>query len=616
MTAPITSEIPPPIDVHRVIASLEDGAPTTHANRIPALPELPASPPENFYARLAEVCGLAYVAELPVPLESGQASVHCLTATWLSRTRSYPYFQNDHLVIATADPLQEAAIFEKIAAAAAAPTFTLVVTHPQEISRALQQAYYFYLAAITEGWMLALYHRQSSRAYMTPIVPRVFPIALGFVYFAALALIPSITLTWSFIFLTLLYLTSNIVKFVVTLAGRRADPLLRVKKGELETLLPDDLPVYTVLVPLKDEAKLVPTIVTNIAALAYPREKLDIKFVVEATDSPTLDALEALGIGQVGTDLTPFDYTCEIIRVPPGSVSTKPRSCDYALNFARGSYVVIFDAEDRPEPDQLKKAVLAFLRAPLNTVCVQGKLTYFNADQNLLTRLFTLEYGFWFDFFLPGLQIAGSPVPLGGTSNHFSVTHLRRLGMWDPYNVTEDADLGLRIFRQGKRTVVMDSYTFEEANSRFGNWIRQRTRWQKGFLLTFLVHTAHPLTLIHEIGWRKFLWTSIVFGGNFFFPVFNLVLWGITLLWLLNIWSIAVHPLIHSAALANLILGNGFYIITHLLPALKQKQYRMVPYALLLPLYWLLISVASARAYIQFMSSPYNWEKTRHGLSG
>ncbi len=214
-------------------------------------------------------------------------------------------------------------------------------------------------------------------------------------------------------------------------------------------------------------------------SLDYPREKLDIKLLLEEDDPETLAEIRA----------AEWPSCVETIIVPHGSPKTKPKACNHGLLAARGEYLVIYDAEDRPEPDQLKKAICAFRRVDPRVVCLQAKLNYYNPRQNHLTRFFTLEYTSWFDLFLPGLHVLSAPIPLGGTSNHFRVKALRDLGGWDPFNVTEDCDLGIRLHREGYRTAVLDSTTWEEANSRLFNWIRQRSRWVKGYIQTHLVHT-------------------------------------------------------------------------------------------------------------------------------
>ncbi|MCW8133955.1 MAG: glycosyltransferase, partial [Planctomycetota bacterium] len=269
-------------------------------------------------------------------------------------------------------------------------------------------------------------------------------------------------------------------------AGRPCEH--RIPAEELEKLDPRDLPVYTILVPMYKEPEVAQKIARAVTELDYPLEKLDVKLLLEEDDPETRKKIEEV--------MDQLPSCVEVIvcpKVPKGQPKTKPRACNWGLERARGQYLVIYDAEDRPEPDQLKKAVAAFRRLKAagkeKVVCLQAKLNYFNARQNPLTRFFTLEYTTWFDLFLPGLHAFRIPIPLGGTSNHFDTKTLKDLGGWDPFNVTEDCDLGIRMARQGYRTEILDSTTWEEANCRVGNWIRQRSRWIKGYFQTHLVHT-------------------------------------------------------------------------------------------------------------------------------
>ena len=211
--------------------------------------------------------------------------------------------------------------------------------------------------------------------------------------------------------------------------------------------------------------------------------------------------------------------------MPPSQPQTKPKACNFALRFARGEYLVIYDAEDRPEPDQLRKVVATFRRSPPNTACLQCRLNYYNASENWLTRMFTLDYALWFDQVLPGLERLNMPIPLGGTSNHFRIDVLRELHAWDPFNVTEDADLGIRIGQKGYRVGVVDSTTFEEASCHAGNWIRQRSRWIKGYMQTLLVHTRRPLHLIRSAGPLGFLGFVFFIGGTVLSGLLNPIFW-------------------------------------------------------------------------------------------
>ena len=209
----------------------------------------------------------------------------------------------------------------------------------------------------------------------------------------------------------------------------------------------------------------------NLSQLDYPKSKLDILILLEEDDAETIAAAKAAQPpGNV-----------RFVIVPDQIPKTKPKALNVGLYFARGDYLVIYDAEDQPDPDQLKKAVIAFRDGPKNLACVQSALNYYNAHENALTRMFTLEYSYWFDYLLPGLHRLGLPIPLGGTSNHFRTEVLRSLGAWDPFNVTEDADLGVRASVRGYSVGIINSTTYEEASagearSSFGRTDRQPLR--------------------------------------------------------------------------------------------------------------------------------------------
>ena len=362
----------------------------------------------------------------------------------------------------------------------------------------------------------------------------------------------------------------------------------------------EPLPVYTILVPLFREANVLPHLARALMALDYPRDKLDIKIIVEEDDSET-GAVAAEVAGNA-----PFEIVC----VPAGRPQTKPRACNYALNFARGEFTVIFDAEDRPERDQLRKAAAAFRASPSDTACLQARLNFYNADENWLTRLFALDYALWFDVLLPGLDRLGVPMPLGGTSNHFRTAVLRQLGGWDPFNVTEDADLGIRIAHLGKRVAMLDSTTFEEAPVHFRVWLKQRSRWLKGYMQTWLVHTRRPLSLIHRAGLGGFLAFHLFVGGAVLSAL------AAPLLWALFAWSLfgPAHSGLSLSA-SSLIGGNALLTVLAMAGPLRRGWRDLAPYGLTATLYWALISLAALRGLGQLITNPFYWEKTAHGLS-
>lgn len=383
---------------------------------------------------------------------------------------------------------------------------------------------------------------------------------------------------------------------------------VKVSDEEVAELADADLPTYTVLVPLYKEPEVLPIITESVRELDYPLSKLDIKLILEDDDKTTIEAAKALGLEGI----------FELIRVPPSLPRTKPKACNYALQFARGEYVTIYDAEDRPEPDQLKKAVLAFRKAPPSTAVIQARLNYFNAEENWLTRMFTLEYSLWFDFYLPALDALNIPIPLGGTSNHFKMRALRKVQAWDPYNVTEDADLGVRFTGLNYHVGVVNSTTYEEANSQVASWVRQRSRWMKGYMQTYLVHMRHPLDLYKKLGHIGFWGFQFFIGGTIVSVMIAPLLWVMFIVWLItrtHDLDMIFPPLVLYISLFNLLIGNGFLIYLSSLSVFKRHLYRLIPYSLTNPIYWMLMSWAAYRALWQLVHDPFYWEKTQHGLT-
>ncbi len=404
------------------------------------------------------------------------------------------------------------------------------------------------------------------------------------------------------------YLLAAFYKFYLAAMALARPRETVVSAEDLQKLRDDDLPVYTILVPLYDEAKVVADLLGAIDKLDYPRSKLDVILLLEEDDLDTLRAVEGVQLGR----------HIRTLVVPDGRPKGKPRACNYGLLYSLGEYVVIYDAEDRPEPDQLKKVIVAFREAGPTTGCVQAKLNYYNREQNLLTRWFTAEYSTWFDLYLPGLTSTGSPVPLGGTSNHFRVADLRQLGAWDPFNVTEDADLGLRLARAGFATEIINSTTYEEANSHLGNWIRQRSRWLKGYMQTWLVCMRDPWELFQQLRPIGFLSFQVMVLGTILTCFASPLLWILLLAGVFNrsLWIEIVFPppVVYASSIA-FFGGNFFYLFSTMAGCFARGYYEDVKYALLSPAYWMLMSIAAWKAAYQLVRRPHYWEKTRHGLT-
>ena len=360
--------------------------------------------------------------------------------------------------------------------------------------------------------------------------------------------------------------------------------------------VPDfELPDYTVLVPLYREEKVLTALVTKLSELRYPAERLQVLLLVEQDDGPTRAALREMDLGP----------QFEVVVIAPSEPRTKPKACNAGLERARGEFCVIYDAEDRPEPGQLAKAVAAFRSLPDWAVCVQAELQYWNPYTNWLTQCFAAEYALNFSLFLRGLDRFRLPIPLGGTSNHFRTEALRRLGGWDPYNVTEDADLGIRIARRGWAIRMMASVTEEEANSRLGNWLRQRSRWIKGYCQTWLVHMRSPGRLWRELGPRRFLSVQATLGMATVTTLVNPFFWALTVLYLVNgparISALFPMPVLYLGVLAMLV-GNLLMVYCLMPGCMERGLFRALRAQLAVPVYWVMMSAAAYKALYQLLN--------------
>lgn len=430
---------------------------------------------------------------------------------------------------------------------------------------------------------------------MVPLMPGLVVGALLVSPEVALAGLAAIV-TLPFLLIVGLRVLSLIVELRPAVTPRPAAPLTDA-----------ELPVYSIIVPLFREAEVVPGLVDSLCRLDYPPARLDVLLVTESIDSETQAALRALA-------LPPH---MRVLVVPDVAPRTKPKALNYALSLSRGEYVVVYDAEDDPEPDQLRRAQTAFREGSADLMCVQARLALYNHRPGWIARQFMLEYATLFDALLPALVRLGIPVPLGGTSNHFPRSVLEQLGGWDAHNVTEDADLGMRIARAGGRVLVLDSTTWEEAPERLAVWLPQRTRWMKGFMQTWLVHMRRPRLLWRELGPLGFVGFNALLGGivmsALIHPIFVAALaWG-----LLDGKALAQPDTLLGNALLTLAMINlvGGYASGMALAGLAASRRRilwLIPHLLLMPLYWLLISVAAYRAVVQLVTRPYLWEKTPH----
>jgi glycosyltransferase XagB len=369
-----------------------------------------------------------------------------------------------------------------------------------------------------------------------------------------------------------------------------------------------ELPLYTILIPAYREANVISDVLMHIRRLDYPLSKLQVILLLEADDVETIEAAK-------GTRTPDF---MRIVVMPEGEPRTKPRALNVGLRLARGEFLVIYDAEDQPEPNQLRDVVAKFRDGGEDLCCVQARLNYYNEDQNFITRMFTLEYCLWFDYLLPGLERLKMPIPLGGTSNHFKVAVLRELGGWDSWNVTEDADLGIRAAGLGYRVGTIESTTWEEACPAWWPWIRQRTRWIKGFMVTTIVHTRSLRGLYRGTGWRGVATLFLFIAGTPAAFLLNpiVVLTGLYGLFALPLPNFRLIGYLPEISTFSLVVGTSTMVALTAASARRRRRWSIIGYSVLNPFYWLLHSTAAWRALFQLVRNPSDWEKTPHGLGG
>jgi glycosyltransferase XagB len=442
---------------------------------------------------------------------------------------------------------------------------------------------------LAQRWPLATAHLE-----LTAIARYGFIAGIGLL--VGLVLIaPYLFQLWLLPLVLLLLLGPSVVRIAALMTPRRREPA---------AVRPDDaeLPAYTVLVPLRDEATMVPQLFEAMRSLDYPAERLDVVFVVEQRSAETLDAVrQRLG-----------DARFSLIEVPDALPRTKPKALDYALPLCRGEFVVVYDAEDIPDPDQLWRAAVRFRDEP-DVECLQARLVIDNGRRQWLAALFAGEYAGLFAVLLPALARWRLPMPLGGTSNHFRLSSLRQLGGWDAYNVTEDADIGVRLARLRLRVDVLDSATREAAPTRIRPWLGQRTRWMKGWMQTFIVHNRNPRLLARQMGLGPMLVFELLVLGMITAPLLHTGFLAVLVSGSLRSSALlSFHDGWSSFYVGVLILGYGSATALTLVGLHRTKLTGLAPSQLMLPLYWLLMAWATVRATVELATRPFFWFKSPH----
>lgn len=405
-------------------------------------------------------------------------------------------------------------------------------------------------------------------------------------------------------FMVVAFLTMIVAATMKTAAviAKMAEPHAAPPTGRKQPL-----PTISILVPLFRERRIAETLIRRLQKLDYPREKLEILLVLEEEDSMTRALLRQ----------TQLPQGFRTIVVPDGSPRTKPRAMNYALDFCNGDIIGVYDAEDAPDPDQLRRVAQGFAEAEDDVVCLQGVLDYYNPRTTWIARCFTIEYNTWFRLVLPGMSRLGFALPLGGTTLFFRRDKLEELGGWDAHNVTEDADLGFRLARAGYRTRVIDTTTGEEANNRILPWIKQRSRWLKGYLATYLVHMRNPVALWRDLGPWQFLGFQAHFVtalAHFTLAPLILCFWAVMFGIDLPFTTLDSDPRVRLLTFCFLF----HELLTMALGVIATRRgghrglWRWVP---LMHLYWPLGTLAMWKALYELVFSPFYWDKTDHGHS-
>lgn len=520
--------------------------------------------------------------------------------------RAVPWKKRGDTTIIAAAEFSEAVI--DFAKQCASGPVEFVCTSPFDIRRSVETLFAKDMERQSRNALLRKNPEASARNTLTQRQRKIFYLLLLCSVFF-LGAMPSYFALMLFAVCHVTYALTMCFKQLVFMAG---GGLMRHRNWDdkLAQLDVKTLPIYTVLLPMYREPESLGKLLQCMQAMDYPASKLDIKLVLEEDDELTLQAAQALKPR----------YQFDIIRVPEGTLRTKPRACNYALRFARGELVTIYDADDRPDPQQLKKAVLTFAELPDDVACLQARLNYFNANENMLTHWFSLEYTILFHFLLHGLQRMHMPLPLGGTSNHIALGRLKELGEWDPYNVTEDADLGARLAARGLKTAMLDSHTMEEAPTRVWPWLKQRTRWIKGYMQTWLVHMRHPRQFYRNVGLRGFIGFQCFIGLPCFTFITAPIVWGLSILWvgqLAQLHSVVLPNWLVWLTALNLVINVVTQWYQSFCCAVRYRRHRVSISiaALLYPFYLVLHSIASYRALWQLIVKPHFWDKTMHGVA-
>ncbi len=499
------------------------------------------------------------------------------------------------LLVATAQPDMFAVVAKELKACGL--TVVPVLASPEQIDRTIAQCHATQLAQAAENRVEA---SQSCRNLASTSHLRMASLALGFC--AVCAMMPQTGLAilfWLAVATLVLFMLFRVFGAVNTILTPQA-PQTDASADQTR------LPCISIMVPLYKEREIADALIARLRRLTYPKALLDVILVLEERDDVTRAALQTV-------ELPSWIRAIEVPEL--GDLTTKPRAMNYALDFCRGEIVGVWDAEDAPAPDQLETIARTFAQAPDDVVCLQGVLDYYNPRTNWRSRCFTIEYSGWFRVILPGIARLGLVVPLGGTTFFFRRDKLLELGGWDAHNVTEDADLGVRLSRAGYRTQIVNTTTYEEANFRAWPWVKQRSRWLKGFMVTYLVHMRAPLRLLRDLGPKRFLGVQAFFLGTLGQFLLAPVLWlfWLTTLGLAHPLEIVVAGNVLTICIYLFLAAEAANVLVGALGVIAGNRRFLIPWVPTMILYYPLGVLAAYKAVWELAVNPFFWDKTQHG---
>ncbi len=577
------------VDPHRILQALSEA--TDGTRLIDVLTSRRILRPETLYKALGKVQGLG-VADLRA-LKPDARLIDRLGAQFCLTHQILPWQSSGGgVVIATAQA--EAFQTHHAKLTAVFGSVSQVLAPAERIETALRAARGAQLARAAET---LLAREESCRDFRTAGVATWTVLAA--LVIAALSLV-SLTLTALLIWAALTLAATVALKIAALVQTLRAPPPAAANPAVLARL-----PMVSIMVALYRESDIAARLVRRLGRLDYPQELLDILLIVEEDDHQTRDALYRANL----------PAWIRVVVAPRGRVKTKPRALNFGLSLCRGSIVGVYDAEDAPEADQIRKVVDRFHQRGPDVACLQGRLDFYNPRRNWLARCFTVEYAGWFRVMLPGLQRLGVALPLGGTTLFFRRDILERLGGWDAHNVTEDADLGMRLARHGYRTEIIETTTFEEANCVALPWVKQRSRWVKGYMMTYLAHMRSPRLLWRQLGPRAFFGFQILFLGSLSQALLAPLMWSMITLQIGLGHPVAPmlgHAMIITIAIL-FALAEAVNVAIGIIGLRRSGHDLSAAWVPTLTLYFPLQALAAYKALWEVLTCPFYWDKTSHG---